>query len=48
MAGNFLNSENYINLQIRKWKNDLNRHVAKVYTDCNIKTCSTSLGNKEM
>ena len=48
MADNFLNSTNYINLQIRKWENYLSRHFFRVPVDSNMKTYSASLDNWEM
>lgn len=48
MADDFLHSTNYINLQIRKWENYLNRYFVRVHVDGNIKTHSVSLGNWEM
>lgn len=48
MADNFLNSTNYINLQIRKWENYLSRHFVRVHVDGNIQTYSASLDNWDM
>ena len=48
MADDFLHSTNYINLQIRKWENYLNRYFVRVHVDGNIKTHSVSLGTWEM